>query len=151
MGTCNAFLTLSHHLQVAPDRGMKGTLVHLDFSAAYDRITHRGLFYKQRSISVGGQFLSMVSQFLSDRTQRVRLEGKVRASVNVVAGVPQASVLGPLSFILCTSELFHIVGNHIVVYADDSTIYAFNPRPLSRPEVMESLSQDLAVNNSWCF
>ena len=59
--TCDALLTLSHNLQVALDRSMKGRLVQLDFSAAFDRVSHRGLLYKLRSIGVGGQFLSIVS------------------------------------------------------------------------------------------
>ena len=48
-------------------------------------------------------------------------------------------------------ELFHIVGNDIVGYAGDTTIYAVIARPLTRPQVMESLNQDLATINSWCF
>ena len=70
------------------------------------------------------------------------MDGKVSESVDVVSGVPQGSVLGPLLFILYTSELFHIVGNHIVGYADDRMIYTV---------VMESVNQNLAGINSWCF
>ena len=76
------------------------------------------------SIGVGGQFLSIVSEILSDRKQRVRLDGKVSASVNGISRVSQDSVLGTLLFILYTSEFFHIVENPIVGYTDDSTIYA---------------------------
>ena len=50
------------------------------------------------------------------------LNGRVSASVDVVSGVTQGCVLEPLLFILYTSELFHIVRNHIVGYADDTTI-----------------------------
>ena len=59
----------------------------------------------------------------------MRLNGNVRASIDVASGVPQGSVLEPLLFILYTFELFHIVGNHIVGYANDTTIYAVIPRP----------------------
>ena len=45
---------------------MEGRLVQLEFSAAFDRVSHHGLLYKLRSIGVRGQFLSRVSQFLSD-------------------------------------------------------------------------------------
>ena len=79
----------------------------------------------------------------------MRLDGKISASVDVVSEVPHGSDLGPLLFKLYTSELFNIVGNHIVGYADDATIYAVIPRPLSRPRAMESLNQDLAGINSW--
>ena len=45
----------------------------------------------------------------------------------------QGSVLEPLLFILYTFELFQIVENHMVRYADDTAIYTVIPRPLSRP------------------
>ena len=89
---------------------MEGRLIQLDFSAAFDRVSHRGLLHKLRSIGVEGQFLSIVSEFSSYRRQRVRLNGKVRASVDVVSGLAQGSILGPWLFILYTSKLFHILG-----------------------------------------
>ena len=65
--------------------------------------------------------------------------------------MPQGSILGLLFFTLYTSKLFHIVGNYIVGYADDTTLYAVFPRLLLRPQVMDSLNQDLAAINSWCL
>ena len=113
--------------------------------------SHRGLLYKLRSIDVGKQFLSIVSQFLSDRGRRVRLDNKVSVMVGVVSGVPQATVIGPLLIILCNSELFHIFGNYMVGYEDDTTIYAVTRRPLSRPQVTDLLNRDLLAVHSWCF
>ena len=53
----------------------------------------------------------------------MRLECKVSVSVDVVWGVLQSSVLGLFMFTLYTSELFHFVGNHIMRYVDDTTLY----------------------------
>ena len=53
--------------------------------------------------------MSIVSEFLNDRKQRVHLDGIISASVDVVLGVTQGSVLKPLLFILHTSELLHNV------------------------------------------
>ena len=61
---------------------MEERLHQLDFSAAFDRVSHCSLLYKLKSISVGKQFLSIVSEFLSDRRQRVSLNGNVSASVD---------------------------------------------------------------------
>ena len=93
--------------------------------------------------------MSIVSEFLSDRRQRVHLDGKVSASVNVLFIVTQCSVLRPLLFILYTSELFYIVENHIAGYADGTSIHAVIPRPLSRPQVIESVNHELTAMNSW--
>ena len=72
-------------------------------------------------------------------------------SVDVVPGVPQAIILELLLFLLYISELFHIVGNYTVGYANNTTIHATIPRPLSHPQVMESLNQDLAAIDCWCL
>ena len=50
---------------MALDRGMEGILVQLDFSTAFDRVSHCGLLHKLRSIGVGGQFLSLVFSLYS--------------------------------------------------------------------------------------
>ena len=84
-------------------QGMEGNLVQLYFSAAFDRVTYRGLLHTLRSI--WGQFLSIVLEFFSDRRQNVRLDGKVTELVNVVSRVLQGSALGPLLSTLYTSEL----------------------------------------------
>ena len=81
----------------------------------------------------------------------MRLDGKVIASVDVVSRVSQGSVLGPLLFTLYTSKLFYIVGNHIVGYMDNTTIYTVIPGLLSRLQVMKPVNQDLAAMNSWCL
>ena len=93
----------------------------------------------------------IVSQFLSDGRQFVRLDGKVCASVDVASGAAQGSVLEPLLFILYTCELFRITSNHIVGFADDISLHVVIPIPLSRLHGKESLNQDLAAIFSWCL
>ena len=91
--TCDALLPLPHHLQVPMDRGLWRRLVQLEFSATFDRVSHRGLLCKLRSIGVEGQFLSTVSKFLSNKRQRVHLDGKVGASVEVISSVPFRTIV----------------------------------------------------------
>ena len=68
--------------------------------------------------------LSILTQFLFNRSQNVMVDGRRSKLVDVVSGVPQGSVLGPLLFLLYTSELFSILENKLIGYAADSTIIA---------------------------
>ena len=75
------------------------------------------------------------------------LSGKL---VNVVSGVPQGSVWGPLLSLLYTSELFSILENNLIGYADDSTLMAVVLSPGIRVTVAESLIRDLGSVSEWC-
>ena len=64
--------------------------------------------------------------------------------------MPQGSVLGPLLFHLYTSEVFYILENKLICYADDSTLIAVVPSPGLRVAVAESMTRDLVKVNEWC-
>ena len=82
--------------------------------------------------------LSVLTQFLSNRSQYVLVDGCRSKLVNVVSGVPQSRVLCLLLFLLYTSELFSILENKLIGYADDSTLIAVVPSPGVRVMVAES-------------
>ena len=69
---------------------------------------------------------------------------------NVVSGVPQGSVLGPLLLILYTCELFSILENKLIGYADDSTLTAVVGSQGVRAAVAESLIRDFGRVCEWC-
>ena len=121
LGNCDALLSISQFGQEALEDGGECCLVHIDFSAPFDRVNHNGLIYRLQSVGVGGAILGTISQFLRGRCQNVVVDVVPSRSIPVVSGVPQSSVLGPLLFLLYTAELTDIVENTFVTYADDST------------------------------
>ena len=139
LGTCDALLCVSHTLQSELESGQEARIVQIDFSAAIDKVNHLGIHYKLCSLGVGGSVLPILTQFLSNRSQHVMVDGCWSKLVNVVAGVPRGSVLGPLLHLLCTSELFSILENKLIGYADDSTLMAVVPSPGVRVAVAESM------------
>ena len=113
---------MSHTLQSAFESRQEARIVQIDFSAAFGRVNHLGILCKLCSVDVGGSALSMLTQFLSNRSQHFMVDSCWSKLVNVVSGVPQCDVLGPLLFLLYTSELFSILENKLIGYADDSTL-----------------------------
>ena len=95
MGTCDALLDIVCAGQLELNRSGEPALVQIDFSAAFDRVNHGGLVFKLREAGVGALILKVFQNFLSSRTQRVKVDGVFSSSIDVVSSVPQGSVLGP--------------------------------------------------------
>ena len=106
--------------------------MQIDFSGAFDSVNHLGILNKLCSVGIGGSVLSILTEFLSSRSQQVMVDGCRSKLVNVVSGVPQGSVWGQLLFLLYTSELFSLLENKLIDYADDSTLMAVVPSPGDR-------------------
>ena len=88
--------------------------------------------------------LSICREFLSNRRQRVGVDGATSEWIPIVSGVPQGSLLGPLLFILYTSEMLELVKNRLYAYADDSTRRAVARMPADRPAVSATFNRNLA-------
>ena len=84
-GTCDALLCVSHTLQRTLESGQEARIVQIDFSAAFDRVNHRGILYKLYSVGIGGSVLSILTEFLSNRSQQVMVDGCRRKLVDVVS------------------------------------------------------------------
>ena len=150
LGTCDDLLCVAHTLHSALEMGHEARIVQIDFSAAFDRVNHQGILLKLFSVGVVLLVLLLVlTQFLSNRSQYVVVDGCRSKLVNVVSGVPQGSVLGPQLFLLYTAEPFSIMENKLYGYADDSTLVAVVPSPSEKAAVSESMNRDLNRVSMW--
>ena len=93
--------------------------------------------------------MSLLTQFLSNRSQQVMVDGCRSKLVKVVSGVPHGCVLSPLLFLLHTSEHFSILENKLICNADDSTLMAVVPSSGVRVTVAESLIRDFGSVSEW--
>ena len=94
-------------------------------------------------MGVVGSVLSVLTQFLYNRSQYVVVNGCRSKVVNVVSGVPLGSGLCIQLFLLYTSELFSILENKLYAYSDDFTLVAVVPSPGKRVAVSESVNRDI--------
>ena len=88
--------------------------VFLDISI-FDRVWHEGLLFKFKSYGIQDPLLSLIISFLSDRIQRVVLNDQNSTWKEVLAGVPQGSILGPL-FFLFSLMIYQMVFNPMLKY-----------------------------------
>ena len=98
--------------------------IFLDISAAFDKVWHNGLLAKLDQIGISGDLLALFKSYLTDRKQCTVVDGFKSAMVNITAGVPQGSRLGPLLFIIFINDIINCLESEILIFADDCTLLA---------------------------
>ena len=125
--------------------GQQSDLILLDFSKAFDKVSHSKLLYKLHEHGIRGCTLDWIRSFLIGRTQVVVLEGEKSDEVPVTSGVPQGSVLGPLLFLLYINNLPDHVKSQVRLFADDTAVYL----TINNLNDCNTLQQDLNTLEQW--
>ena len=128
--------------------GANCEIVYLDFSKAFDKVDHSLLLLKLRDLGFTGSLGRWLGHFLLDRTQSVKVGSSLSSWAQVVSGVPQGSVLGPLMFLAFISDLGAELGpedSTILKYVDDTKLV----KGVSSLEDIKSLQRDLEVLYQW--
>lgn len=118
--TTTAVLSLASRITETFESGNSLALTLCDLSRAFDCVPHDILLSKLKSYGVKGITLQTISSYLEDRRQVVSLEGACSASKEIVHGVPQGSVLGPLLFLILINDLG--ADGRALLFADDTTL-----------------------------
>ena len=96
----------------------------LDVSSAFDKVWHSGLLAKLGQAGIGEQFHNILTSYLHDRKQIVVVNGCKSDILDVKAGVPQGSRLGPLLFLIYMNDITDSIESDILIFADDTSLYA---------------------------
>ena len=107
------------------DRRQTTNLLILDFSKAFDIVPHRRLLHKLQHYGVTGKTNEWIKSRLCQCQQRVVLDGSTSSDSEVLSGVPQGTVLGPLMFLLYVNDIGNNVSSQtsIKLFADDCLLY----------------------------
>lgn len=120
--------------------------VFLDVAQAFDKVWHKGLIFKLNRF-LPNSYVKLLSSYLSDRVFRVREENEYSSLKDIKAGVPQGSILGPLLYLIYTSDLPVLEGIKVATFADDTALMA------TGRNIFESTTKLQEANNSisnWC-
>ena len=125
---------------------MRGVL--LDISKASDKVWHKGLIYKLKQNGISGKLLNLIIDFLSNRKQRVVLNGKYSSWTIIEAGVTQHSILGPLFFLIYINGLSDNLITNPKLLADNTSLFFIVHDPNA---TANDVNNDLAKINAWAY
>jgi hypothetical protein len=129
----------SHDLLKSLDNNIQMDLIVMDFSKAFDKVPHNRLLHKADFYGIRGNTLEWIRSFLSNRTQKVVLEGEHSEEVPVSSGVPQGTVMGPILFLIFINDLPEGLTSTVRLFADDCVIY----RQIKSSDDCKQLQRDL--------
>ena len=93
-------------------------------SKAFDKVWHKGLIFIMKQNGISGELLHILSDFLSNRKQRIVLNGQNSSWTNVHVGVPQGSIPGPLLFLIYINDLSDHLTSNEKLFRDDASLFS---------------------------
>ena len=112
-------------------------------------MAHKRLYNKLKAYGINDTFLGWIEDFLSNRTQRVIVNGTSSTWSPVTSGIPQGSVLGPLLFIVFINDIVDEISSHIYLFADDTKLFRVIKQENDREILQEDIDKLVAWSETW--
>ena len=145
--TQHALMRLLDKLNRSVDKGGKNGVFMMDLSKALDCISHDLLIAKLHAYGFDKPCLKLMHSYLNSRKQKVKINSDFSTWREIISGVPQGSVLGPLLFNIFINDLFlFVVNSDVCNFADDNTLSIAD---LSIDEIINRLQGDIHILQKW--
>ena len=119
--------------------------VYFDLAKAFDTVPHQRLLSKLKAHGIDGLVLNWIKGWLSDRWQRVCMDGVFSSWRKVWSGVPQGSVLGPILFLVYINDLDDQLSSNMLKFADDTKLFRVVDNHLDG----QRLQKDIDLLGEW--
>ena len=145
--TTSQLLSIFSKINNILDKGDQADIIYFDLSKAFDSVPHHLLLHKLKSFGINGTLLTWIKDYLTNRFQRVIINGTESGWLPVTSGVPQGSILGPLLFLLYINDLPQALSPHTLcaIFADDTKI----ARKITNPHEAQILQNDINALHTW--
>ena len=135
----------------ALENGQDSDVLVMDFSKAFDKVSHSLLIHKLNHYGITGNLNRWIGSFLGGRRQAVVVEGEASSFVDVASGVPQGSVLGPCLFLLYINDLPKNLTSTARLFADDTLCHTNICSNSDTEALQEDLNHLSAWEQMWCM
>ena len=134
------------HITRLLESGQNVDVVHLDFAKVFDTVAFLATMRKHHSIGISGKLGQWVYSFLTQRKQAVIVNGAKSNPSEISPGVPQGSVLEPLSFLVLVGNIDkEMTPTFVSSFTDDTRV----AKGINSVEDMETLQLDLQSIHEW--
>ena len=144
--TVTQLVTVFHEISSILDGSGQVDMLYLDFSKAFDSVSHRLLIHKLQSSGFHSHLLNWFKAYLMGREQRVVVDSLNSDWLPVLSGVPQGSILGPMLFLCYINDMPSCTHNSTTaLFADDSKCF----RPIHSVNDCLLLQKDIDSLYNW--
>ena len=142
--TILTLITLTDKIKQVIDNGEYAIGIYLDLKKAFDTVNHVILLKKLEHYGIRGQANTLISNYVTDRTQYCIVNGR---NSSICTGVPQGSVLGPLLFLLYVNDIASsMTDENLILFADDTSVLLHDKNLKS---LLDKAKSSLTKIQSW--